>query len=177
MRDERGYTLVELLAVMTILGFVMTAVVSLYISGVKAQNKVNTTFQAQTSLHIGIDRMRRDVHLACSETAQSSTSVTLSLPGTSSGSCDGTNLVTWCTAANGSQYSLYRIAGSSCSNGVDLADYLTSGSIFTYTDANSPSGSYAAARLHIDVTVNAAPTTSGTSYHEVDDLVFRNSTR
>jgi prepilin-type N-terminal cleavage/methylation domain-containing protein len=168
VRNEEGFTLVELLVVMVIMAIVMTAVVSLYLSGTRAQVKINATFQAQGSLHVGVDKLRRDVHLACSQTAQSATSVTLSLP-----PCDGTVLVTWCTQGSGTNYGLYRIVGSSCTGGVEYADLLTGGSIFSYLGPNSPSGSHAAARVHIDMTAG----TGGTSYRFVDDLVFRNSTR
>ena len=173
VRREHGYTLVELLSVMAILALVMLGVTSLYLSGVHAQANLTAQFQGETALHVGLDKMRIDVHAACSETAQSSTSVTLSLP-----PCDGTNLVTWCTAANNGQYSLYRKVGSTCSGGTDFADYLTSGSIFTYTAQNSPSGSYSQPRLHVDMSLNADQTGAATGrFRVIDDLVFRNGAR
>jgi len=177
LRNERGYTLVELLTVMAMLGFVFMGIISLYLSGVRSQSNVSATFSAQTSLHVGLDKMRADVHLACSQTAQSATSVTLSLPVSSAGTCDGTNLVTWCTQGSGSAYGLYRIVGSSCSGGTKYADFLTGGSIFTYTAQNSPSGSNALPRLHVDITLNTQPTKTTTQYHVIDDLVFRNGVR
>src|SRR5207249_2255631 len=105
----------------------------------------------------GLDRMRKDVHLACSQTAQSATSVTVSEP-----PCDGTVLVTWCTRGSGSAYGLYRISGSACSGGIDYADYLTGGSIFSYlaqntTNTTPSTGSNALPRLHVDATVNTTP--------------------
>jgi len=170
-RVEGGFTLVELLAVMAILSLVMIGVVSLYLSGMQAQAKVSATFNGQTALHVGLDKMRFDVHAACSQTAQSATSVTLSLP-----PCDGTNLVTWCTQANNGQYSLYRNVGSTC-GGNDYADFLTGGSIFTYTAQNNPSGSNALPRLHVDMTVNADTHNVVSQFRVVDDLVFRNGPR
>jgi prepilin-type N-terminal cleavage/methylation domain-containing protein len=177
LRNERGYTLVELLTVMVMLGFVMLGIISLYISGINAQGNMAATFSAQTSLHVGLDKIRADVHLACSQTAQSGTSVTLSLPVSSAGTCDGTNLITWCTRGSGSVYGLYRIAGSTCAGGSKYANFLTGGSIFTYTAQNSPSGSNALPRLHVDITVNTTPAKTLTRYHVVDDLVFRNGVR
>jgi hypothetical protein len=85
--------------------------------------------------------------------------------------------MTWCTRGSGSAYSLYRIAGSSCTGGTSYGDFITSGSIFTYYAQNSPSGSNVLPRLHVDMTVNATPTITGTSLHVVDDLVFRNGVR
>jgi prepilin-type N-terminal cleavage/methylation domain-containing protein len=171
VRSQRGFTLVELLAVMAILSLVMLGVTSLYLSGVRSQAKLTSTFQSQIALHVGLDKMRIDVHAACSQTAQSATSVTLSLP-----PCDGTKLVTWCTQANSGQYSLYRNTGSTC-GGADYADYLTSGSIFTYTAQNVTAGSNALPRLHVDMTVNSDPSNSYAQFHVVDDLVFRNGAR
>ena len=96
LRGERGTTLVELLTVMALLSIVMAAVVVLYISGVRAQANISSTFNAQTMLHVGLDKVRSDLDLACSETTWSSTSVTLSMP-----PCDGSDLVTWCTRRSG----------------------------------------------------------------------------
>jgi type II secretory pathway pseudopilin PulG len=171
-RSEAGYTMVELLMVMTLLAFVGVGITAIQISGSRAESGLASTFQGQTSAHLGLNELRGDVHLACTETAQSATSVTLSLS-----PCDGTNVVTWCTRGSGSAYSLYRVTGSSCSGGHDWADDLTGGTIFTYVAPNSPSGSYAAARLHVDMTVNPTPTSTGTGSHLVDDLVFRNGAR
>jgi prepilin-type N-terminal cleavage/methylation domain-containing protein len=170
-RSEGGFTLVEMLAVMAILGLVMTGITSLFISGVRTQTRLTATFSGQVALHVGLDKMRIDVHAACSESAQSATAVTLSLP-----PCDGSKVVTWCTQAHAGAYSLYRNAGATC-GGQDFADYLTSGSIFTYTAQNTPAGSNALPRLHVDMTVNASPSTTVSQLHVIDDLVFRNGPR
>ena len=183
LRNERGYTLVELLTVMAILSLVSMAIITLYISGVRTQANLSATFAAQTSLRVGLDKLRGDVHLACSEYAQSGTSVTLYLPDssaplTSTGTCNPTHMVTWCTQGSGSVYGLYRIdASSTCSGGIKYADFLTGGSIFTYTAQNSPSGSHALPRLHVDLTLNLTPAKTTTRYHVVDDLVFEDGLR
>jgi prepilin-type N-terminal cleavage/methylation domain-containing protein len=171
-RSDHGVSLVELLAVMVIMTLVMTGVITLYISGVTTQGKLTANFQAETALHVGLGKIRADVHLACTQSANSTSSVTLSLP-----PCNAPVSVTWCTRGSGSAYSLYRIAGSSCSGGTSYADFITSGSIFTYYAQNSPSGSNVLPRLHVDMTVNATPTITGTSLHVLDDLVFRNGAR
>jgi prepilin-type N-terminal cleavage/methylation domain-containing protein len=174
---EHGFTLVELLMVMVIMSLVLGAIISLFLSGVRAQSNLTDSFEAETALHVALDRMRTDVHLACSETAQSASSVTLSDP-----PCDGTDVVTWCTRGGGSDYGLYRVSGSTCSGGVQLGDYLTSGSIFGYlapdvTSTTPSTGSYAVARLHVDLTVDATPANPANGYRVVDDLAFRNSPR
>ena len=177
VRGERGITLIELLVVMVLLSLVLTGVLTIYLSGVRTQAKLTAGFKAQTSLHVGTDKMRKDVNLACSQTAQSATSVTLSEP-----PCDGTVLVTWCTQGSGSVYGLYRVTGSTCTGGMKWADYLTSGSIFSYlgqnvTPTTPANGSFALPRLHVDMTVNANPADTAFAYHEIDDFVFRNGPR
>jgi prepilin-type N-terminal cleavage/methylation domain-containing protein len=171
-RSDHGFSLVELLAVMVIMSAVMTGVIALYISGVNTQATLTANFQAQTALHVGLDKIRADVHLACAQIANSTTSVTLSLP-----PCNAPVSVTWCTRGSGSAYSLYRVAGSTCTGGTSYADFITSGSIFTYYAQNSPTGSNVLPRLHVDLTVNPTPTIAGTRLHVIDDLVFRNGPR
>ena len=177
MRDERGFTLVELLTVMVILSLVMTALIAIYLSGQRTQARLTADFQAQTALHLGMDKLRADTHLACTETAQTASSVTLSLPPAAGGLCTDSSLVSvnWCTRANGSTFSLYRVSGSTCSGGVDEADYLTSGSIFTYTAPDATT--HDLPRLHVDATLKGATTGAATNYRLIDDLVFENGTR
>ena len=74
-------------------------------------------------------------------------------------------------------YALYRVPGTTCTDGQLFADALTSDSIFTYTAQNIPAGSYALARLHVDFTVNVEPAKAYTRYRLVDDIAFRNSPR
>ncbi len=179
LRDERGMTLVELLTVMALLSIVMTAVIVLYISGLRAQGNMTSKFNAQTMLHVGLDRLRKDVHVTCGVTTSSATSVTLAtLSSTIPPTCDQTP-VTWCTRGSGTPtvYALYRQTGTTCTAGQKFADYLTSGSIFSYLGPNNPAGSYAAARLHLNITVNATPKTPDLKYHVVDDVAFGNSLR
>jgi len=168
-----------MLTVMVMLSFVMGGIVTLYISGVRAQTKMSDRFDAQTMLQVGLDRLRKDVHLACTVSTQSSSLIQLQLS-----PCDNSNEVTWCARGSGSDYGLYRVTSwvSTCTGGQKLADFLTSSSIFTYyapnvTPTTPATGSYALARLHVDLTANEVPTDTTTSYHVVDDIVFGNSTR
>ena len=171
-RSEDGFTLVELLTVMALLSLVMLGLTTIFIGGVRSQVALASSFQGETSLRVGIDKMRSDVNLACSETAQSATSVTLSMP-----PCDGSVLVTWCTSGSGTSYVLDRASGSTCTGATQYADSLTSGSIFTYTAQNIPAGSNALPREHVVININATPANGATNYHVVDDLVFRNGAR
>lgn len=175
--DENGMSVVEMLTVMVILGVVLGGVVSLFTAGLNSDADLNRRFQSQTDARTALDRMRRDAHAACGVTGGYSTaSVTFVFPANSCAS--GTSSISWCTSGSGTRYKLYRTASATCSvTGPMYADYLTTGSVFTYVAQNTPAGSYTLARLHVDVPVNRLPSRSTDKYELVDDLVFRNSPR
>ena len=182
MRDERGYTLVEMLVTLVIMGVVMTALTTLLVNASNAEQDMNNRFQAQQESRLALDKMRREVHCAsvATPTGQSS-SVTLTLPAyckTGSGS------ITWCTrnvATN--RYALYRVVGATCSGGVRWADYLAPTSsapacsgtlcIFNYTAQSTSS----LATLKVDFPVNMKPSKSTEMYELADNIVLRNSSR
>jgi prepilin-type N-terminal cleavage/methylation domain-containing protein len=182
LRGERGYSLIEMLIVLSITSVVMGSLTVLFIQASNAELDMNSRFQAQQEARLALDKMRREVHCASMATpAGQSSSVTLTLPNyckTGSGS------ITWCTrnvATN--RYALYRVVGSSCSGGVKWADYLVPTSsapvcsgalcIFTYTAQSTTS----LAKLHVDFPVNLKPSKSVELYELVDDIVLRNSSR
>lgn len=182
LRDERGYSLVEMLIVLSITSVVMGALTVLFIQASNAEMDTNNRFQAQQTARLALDKMRREVHCAsvATPTGQSS-SVTLTLPNyckTGSGS------ITWCTRnVSTNRYALYRIVGSTCSGGVKWADYLVPSSsapvcsgalcIFTYTAQSTSS----LAKLHVEFPVNINPSKSVELYDLADDIVLRNSSR
>jgi prepilin-type N-terminal cleavage/methylation domain-containing protein len=182
LRSEQGMTMIELLVVMAMMVVLMAATTSMFVTGSRAQAFMTKQFQAQETLHVAVDRLRTDVNLACGTTASSGTSVSLSEPDVTpappASVCDGNSTITWCTSGSGTNYSLYRYtSGSTCTSGTLWATNLTSGSIFTYYAQNSNAGSYSLPLLHLDATVNTAPTSSGTAYRDIDDLAFRNGAR
>ena len=186
-RSERGFTLIESLASMTILMTVMGAMTSLMVSGTNAEVQMNKRFQAQTEARLGLDKLRKDVH--CSYTvATSGTSAVISgvtyYPTTTlsmSSSCPtsgGGTTVTWCTVANGTgRYGLWRYLGAACSGGTGrkVADYLTNGVAFSYTAPVALSKELKT--LGVLLVVNLTPLKPVRSYDLQDDLVLRNSVR
>lgn len=180
--DERGFTLVELITTMTILMIVLGGISSLFVAGTRSQSDLNRRFQAQTQLRIGLDRLRKDVHSACTA-LNASTGIVLTEGATPTAiafymppTCNATNAITWCTQGSGTHYGLYRASGMTCAGAIRYADYLTTGSIFTFHTYNQPAGSYTLARLHVNIPDNVNGSGSGT-YRVVDDIVFRNSPR
>jgi prepilin-type N-terminal cleavage/methylation domain-containing protein len=148
LRSERGYTLVEMLTVLVIMGVVMGSLVTVFVSATNSEVDMNNRFQAQLNARLALDKMRREVHCASVATPTgSSSSVTFTLP---SGCKTGSGSITWCTrSVSTGRYALYRVAGSSCSGGVKWADYLIASStatvcsgalcIFNYTAQSSTS--------------------------------------
>ncbi|HEX4680740.1 MAG TPA: type II secretion system protein [Gaiellaceae bacterium] len=196
---EDGYSLIEMITVMAILGVVVGAIVTLFAAGINADASANRRFQSQQDARVALDRMRREVHGACTVSAPNSyntslSSVTFYFPSDSCAS--GTHSVTWCTSGSGTNYSLYRVVATSCTGITQkFADFLTGGTIFTYLPPNShlmtasslnqgTSGTYIATqdgsstlpRLHVDLLVNRGANTTE-AFHLVDDIAFRNGPR
>ena len=174
--DERGYSLVELLTAMGILGAVMTSLTVVMVSATKADARMNQEFQAQTQARTALERFRREGHAACKATpAGAATTITLTF--LTSGSCpaSGGSQVSWCTVANGSsRYGLFRTVGGTCSSttGLKLADYLTFDQAFNYQTTTNQR-----AKVGVTFRVNTNPATGRGTYSLEDDIVLRNTTR
>jgi prepilin-type N-terminal cleavage/methylation domain-containing protein len=171
IRGERGYSLIELLTVMAIMGIVMAGLTDIFVSGSKAEVDMNNRFQAQLSARLALDKIRRDTHCATDVTPYSTTSATLKLPS----ACGGDK--TYCTAAvsgSSTRYALYWQAGTTCGagTGTKLIDYLTTGDVFT---AFSHATGYLAS-LTVAFPVSVKGTTVG-QYKLQDTIYLRNSTR
>jgi prepilin-type N-terminal cleavage/methylation domain-containing protein len=188
VREERGYTLVELLTVIVILGIVMEGLTTMFVSASNAEVDMNNRFQAQQTARIALDKIRREVH--CAQDAGSTTPntavwlVTLTVP-TYCKTYSGSTTVTWCTKnVSTNRYALYRINSGSatCTGGVKWADNLrptstaavcgTALCVFNYTTATG-----SLAKLHVDLPINVKPAKTVETYELIDDLVLRNSVR
>jgi prepilin-type N-terminal cleavage/methylation domain-containing protein len=182
LRDERGYSLIEMLIVLSITSVVMGALTVLFIQASNAELDTNNRFQAQQTARLALDKMRREVHCASMATPSGqSSSITLTLPNYCK---TGNGSITWCTRnVSTNRYALYRVVGSTCSGGVKWADYLVPSSsapdcsgalcIFTYTAQSTAS----LAKLHVDFPVNVKPSKGVALYELADDIVLRNSSR
>ena len=172
--DERGYSLVELVISMSILGAVMTSVSVLLVSATNSEVDMNRRFQAQTEARQGLDRLRREVHCAQSVATSAGGAVaTLTIPATCPTS-GGLTSITWCTVASGSRWDLWRYEGSACSGtGRKWAGSINLGTVFTYSTSSTSSLAY----LSVNLPVNVQGGKSISSYVLKDDIVLRNSTR
>lgn len=194
LEDEGGYSLVELITVMAILGLVIGAITSLFTAGINADADQNRRFQAQQEARLALNKMRRELHAACTISAPASdntwlSSVTAYFPADSCAA--GPSSITWCTVASGSQWALDRVVGTSCTGSlVKWADNLTSANVFVYLPPNSHvtslgggsagivtvDGSSSLPRLHVDLTTTLDPAKVD-AYHVADDIAFRNGPR
>lgn len=156
---------------LAILGTILGAITTLFVSGSRAQVEMNERFEAQNTARLALDRLRRDVHCANGATGTSSTSVTLTY---AAAGCNGGVSITWCTAAgtNGA-YRLLRLNGSgTCTtDGREFADWLATSAVFTY---QAPSLS-SLAKLRVDLRVKLRQMQS--EYRLCDALVLRNTLR
>jgi prepilin-type N-terminal cleavage/methylation domain-containing protein len=168
---QDGYTIIELLVSLAILGAVMGAVTVLFVQASTAEIDLQRRFEAQQHARLALDKLRRETHCASDASVATPSSVTLTL---ATYCPTGSGSVTWCTVGSGSRFALRRKVGTTCdATGVLWADYLTTGSVFSYT----PQSSTSLAKLHVDFPVNVKPSKSVLAYELVDDIVLRNSTR
>lgn len=168
LRRDDGYSLVELLTTMAMLGIVLAALTVIFTSGLRAQVNANQTVESQQNARLAVERLRRDVHCASAVTGITpgtpGTSITLALPAACPSPSTSLTYATQLVSAN--RYRLTR-------GGVPVADYLVDDDVFTYFAPSTDE----LGRLHLDLPVNRRPGTSYTSWRLIDDIVLRNTTR
>lgn len=180
LKTERGYSLVEMLAVIAILGVVMTGITSVFVSATRAEMDANRRFEAQVNARVALDKMRREIH--CSKSAATAPStglaplVTLTVARQCPTAVGGVDTaVSWCSVSiSTSRWALYRKVGSTCdATGTRWADRLVQADLFQYL----PSSTNGLARLRVSLPVDVKPGDATPAYTLCDQIVLRNSTR
>ena len=186
-RDERGYTLVELIIVMLILLIVIGGLADAFASATKAEVDQSNRASDQQSARQALERMRLDIH--CALSVQPATAIVngggtttgylLTLPQPNPG-CPGVQTggaasVQWCTVQEGAnRYKLYR-STIDCTVPADATfqvDYVTQANIWP-TSTCIP-GEYPT--VSVDMPVNRNPVTRpGRTYDLTDSIAIRNS--
>lgn len=175
MRSEQGYSLVETVVVLAILGTVMGSLTGLFVTGTRAEVDLNKRFETQLNARLALTKVRRDVHCA-SSAAATDTTVTLTLE---SFCRTGSGPVTWCVVPiTSDRHGLFRKTGSTCdATGVKWADYLTPlttpFTFFSYT----PQSATSLAKVNVDIPVDADVDDPSPAYRLQDAFVLRNSER
>ncbi len=168
LAQEQAFTLPELLSVLAILGVVLGALTTMFVSGTNAEREMNLRFQAQQNARMALTKMRREIRCASAATTTGSV-VTLTLGAACTVASGST---TWSALPLGpSRYGLFRCQGLTCdTSGRKWADYLTSNALFSYippTDTTRP-------RLGVSFPVDLEPAKPGGSYTLQDAIAFRN---
>ncbi len=183
---ERGYTLLELLTVMSILGVIVGALVTLFMratnaeldmnrrfqAATNAELDMNRRFQAQQSARIAVDRMRREIHCASqiSPTGTSGT-ITVTVPSQcpTGSHVEGvdTSVIYDVISAGSQRFQLRR-------NSVKIADYVTAQNAFDYT---APVAGSSLGKLRVTLPINTEPQNGLKEWRLVAAMVLRNTTR
>jgi Tfp pilus assembly protein PilW len=142
---EEGQTLIEMIATMAMLSFVMTAVATLFVSGLHAQTDMDQRFQAQQNARLALTLMRSDIRHSCVapqvySTPASTTPLASGVFGAKvvlASACSGgaaTSNITWCadSSTGAAPFGLYKQTGTTCAynNGVKRADQLKTNAVF-----------------------------------------------
>ena len=169
---ERGYTLLELLTVMSILSVIVGALVTLFMRATNAELDMNRRFQAQQAGRLALDQMRREIHCASDiSPTGAAASITVTVPWqcpTGSG-VEGVN-----TSVT---YDLFNVTSQRFQlrrNAVKIADYVTLQNGFNYT---APVSGSSRGKLRVTLPINTDPANGLKEWRLVADIVLRNTTR
>jgi prepilin-type N-terminal cleavage/methylation domain-containing protein len=139
-RGEAGYTLIELITVMAIMGVVLAALTTSFAAGINAETGTIRRAQAQQNARLALDRMRVDIHCASAAPAPQENpygGFTLTLtesPDVCPSVTTSSSGVQWCTIpypGSTQHWQLFRFLGTQLSDcgggGVStlLVDYVT----------------------------------------------------
>jgi prepilin-type N-terminal cleavage/methylation domain-containing protein len=166
-RRPAGYTLVELLVVLSILGIVLGALLGAWVSGMHAETDAQRRYEAQQEARIAVDRMRDELHCGDQLTLTTAASITIHLPADCPEAQGAATNVTYATQlVSTSRYRLKR--GTTI-----VADYITSGNVFEYI---APSAS-SLGKLRVTLPVDRKPGDSIGDWNLAVDIVLRNTAR
>jgi len=77
LRDERGFTLIEMVVVCAILGLVLTGLTTTFLSGTRSAINLDKRFQAQQAARLALDAMRIDARNGCAANVPSTAKLVL----------------------------------------------------------------------------------------------------
>jgi prepilin-type N-terminal cleavage/methylation domain-containing protein len=171
LHDEAGFTLVELLVTAAILGIVLTGLINIFVSGVRASSDATARMTSQQNVRLAFDRLEYDARCASnatlvSKTGSNAAGVALTLPSQCSHS---TGSVVWCISSGW----LVRIVGTTCTG--SMQKFVASVTSATPFSCHAPTGTNAPlpqldVNLTVDTTTNASDKTTAP-----DTITMRNA--
>jgi len=172
-------TLTELLTSMAIMLIIITSLATVFVTGSNAEVDLRNRFAAQTDARLALDKLRREIHNACSASVSSPSgsayaAVTLySENGAPLYQCN--QPATWCAVGSGTHYKLYRKAGTTCNatGSVRWADFVTTNAVFSLTAATAGK----LPTVGVDIPVDTDPTDTSRRYRLQDSIAVRNYLR
>jgi Tfp pilus assembly protein PilW len=187
LAQEDGMTLVELLWTLGILGFVMTGIIVVFISGLRSEFDMNQRFQAQQEARLALQTMRTDLRGACTMSVSAGVSANDTVllgfcsNSTTTWSSTPVSYTTWCARSEGGtpvHYGLYRETANDpgpggCATGTTgtrEADWLTTASVFTPVIVSGTRP-----ELTVSVPVDADPQNTTGVYKLADTIMLRNA--
>jgi prepilin-type N-terminal cleavage/methylation domain-containing protein len=163
LRDERGFTMVELLVVAVLTVIVLGGAVDIFVSGTRAGTNVNDTLQSQQDVRVALDRLEFEGRCASAAALVSSgAGVDFTLPTQCS---HATGNVTWCVSGG----LLKRYVSATCGPGASqlFSSGVTSATPFTLVTAVGD-----LPRLDVRLTVNGGGNNASTL---TDVITLRNA--
>ena len=170
IRDEQGFTLVELIVTMIILSFVMAGLVNVLASGSRAESDATARMSGQQNVRDSTDRLDFEARCASSASLVSSgAGVALTMPASCS---HATGTVSWCVESG----VLMRFTSAGCptSGGQIFVRNVTTPTPFSIVTGATGSGQLP--QLGIRLTVNTTGRASD-AFTLTDDIALRNGTR
>ena len=167
LREESGFTLVEL-AVVTVITMVLVAGLSnLFVSGLRAGNDANARLTSQSSVRLAFDRLEFEARCASKAALVSGGSgVTLTLPGAPA-CAHASGTYTWCVTSG----ALIRYSGSSACSGTSQTFVR---SVTTATPFSCVTAATQYPRLQVSLAVNPTPRRSD-QFSATDMIAMRNA--
>ena len=199
LRDERGFTLIEMVLVVSMLGVVLGGITTVFLSGSRAELNVNTRFQAQEGARLALAALRRDVHNACTAKVTGTApalQLTLSIPVTGGtpavapipqeqcGTVNASHItkIIWCAIAMtnpNTKYALYRSTTSTCTTSSKLVanNMVTTltgfAGFFQTTSTTIPFGQFQT--VDVDIPISLKQGTAGVPFELKERLALRNT--
>jgi prepilin-type N-terminal cleavage/methylation domain-containing protein len=170
---EGGYSLIEVLQVMVILGVVVGALTGLFVQASNAEIDMNRRFQAQQQARMAVDRMRREIHCSSGiSPVGTSASIAVNIPAQCPTAGGTAITVTYrAVPVSSGRFKLERQVGTGPI--AKVADHIRIDNVFTYAAPTTET----IGKLRVDLPINIQPPGSGSNWELVADMVLRNTSR